>query len=132
MAKETGLGWTTCSVDDSGGSAKTIINDVNSLEISTPIAVLEVTGIDKSAMERLHGLADASVTLDGTFNDATGQSHDTFTPLTGARTVTNTVSGNTLAMEMLATDYSLSRGDDGSLKWKVPLSLADGTLPAWT
>lgn len=132
MAKETGLGWTTLSLDDSGGTPKAIKNDVHSWEFSTPRAVQDVTGIDKSAIERLHLLADFSATLRGTFNDATDFSHDVFTPLDNARTLTSAVSGQTLANEVLITDYALSRGEDGSLTWTAPLVLADGTVPTWT
>ncbi len=95
MAKENGLGWTTCSADTSAGSLKAIVNDVNSLEYSTPRAVIETTGLDKSAMERLHGLADFSATLNGTFNDETDFSHDVFKVLDSARTLTLVMSGQT-------------------------------------
>ncbi|MEU1372980.1 hypothetical protein ABZ442_04860 [Streptomyces triculaminicus] len=135
MAKESGLGWTTCSVDDSGGTARAIKNDITNLEFATPRAVQDVTGIDKSAMERLLLLADFSVDLNGVFNDAANQSHDVFktVPSTSvARTVTLTVSGQTLANEVLFTDYPLTRADDGALTFKVPGVLADGTVPTWT
>ena len=135
MAKESGIGWTTCSVDDSSGTAKTIKNDVTNLQFATPRAVQDVTGIDKSAIERLLLLADFSVTLNGVFNDAVGQAHDVFktVPSTSvARTVTLTVSGQTLANEVLFTDYPLTRGDGGELTWAVPGVLADGTVPTWS
>lgn len=132
MAKENGLGWTTCSVDSSAGALKAIVNDVNSLEYSTPRAVIEDTGIDKSAMERLHGLADFSVTLNGTFNDAADASHDVFKDLSAVRTVTLVVSGQTLSNECLFTDYALNRGTDGSLTWSAPGVLANGTVPTWS
>lgn len=131
MAKETGLGWTTLSVDDSGGTPKAIKNDVHNFEFATPRAVQDVTGVDMSAIERLHLLADFSCTLNGTFNDASDFSHDVFTPLDNARTLTLTVSGNTLAPEVLITDYNLTRGEDGSLTWTAPLVLANGTVPTW-
>ncbi len=38
MAKESGLGWTTCSVDDSSGTPQAIKNDVTSLSFATPRA----------------------------------------------------------------------------------------------
>jgi hypothetical protein len=134
MAKVNGLGFTTASVDDAAGVAKAIKNDITDLDFATPRAVQDVTGIDKSAMERILNLADASVTLNGVFNPATGQAHDVFktVPSTSVlRTVTLTVSGVTLAMEMLATDYQLKRGNDGALTWSVPLVLADGAVPTW-
>lgn len=132
MAKEAGLGWTTCSLDNSAGAVKAIVNDVHSMDLSTPRAVQDVTGLDKSAIERLHLLADGAATLRGTFNDASDFSHDAFTPLDNARTLTNVVSGQTLAMEMLLTDYAQVRADDGSFTWTAPLVLADGTVPTWS
>lgn len=134
MAKETGLGWTTLSVDDSGGNVRAIKNDITSLEFATPRGVLEVTGVDKSAFERLLGLADFSVTLNGVFNDASNMSHDVFKTVPSSsvlRTTTLTVSGQTLANEVLYTDYPLSRGDDGALTFEVPGVLGDGTVPTW-
>jgi hypothetical protein len=135
MAKETGLGWTTCSVDNSAGSAQAIKNDVTNLQFSTPRAVQDVTGIDKSAMERLLLLADFSITLNGVFNDtATTSAHAVFStvPSTSVnRTVTLTVSGDTLANETLFTDYALTRSNSGELTWSAPGVLADGAVPTW-
>ncbi|MGI5286646.1 hypothetical protein ACQEVF_25360 [Nonomuraea polychroma] len=134
MAKESGLAWTTLSVDDSGGTARAIINDFTNFEFATPRAVQDVTGVDKSAMERLLLLADFSVTLNGVFNDAANMSHDVFktVPSTSvARTVTLVHSGQTLANECLFTDYALTRAADGSLTFQAPGVLSDGTVPAW-
>jgi hypothetical protein len=135
MAKESGIGWTTCSVDDASGSVQAIKNDVTNLQFATPRAVQDVTGIDKSAMERILLLADFSITLNGVYNDAAGASHAVFktVPSTSvARTVTLTVSGQTLANECLFTDYPLTRADSGELTWAVPGVLSDGTVPTWS
>jgi hypothetical protein len=135
MAKESGLAWTTLSVDDSGGTARDIRNDITSLEFATPRAAQEITGIDKSAMERLLLLADFTITLNGVFNDAANASHAVFktVPSTSvARTVSINVSGQTLANECLFTDYPLTRADSGELTWAVPGSLSDGTVPTWS
>lgn len=135
MAKESGLGWTTLDVDGSDTLANDIKNDVTNFEFSTPRAVQEITGVDKSAIERLLLLADFSITMNGVFNDAADKSHVTFKDIGStsvARTVSLAVSGQTLAVECLLTDYALSRGDDGSLTWSVPGVLQDGTAPAWS
>lgn len=134
MAKESGLGWTTASVDDASGTARAIKNDFTSIQFATPRGVQDITGIDKSAYERLLLLADGSFTGNGVFNDAANQSHDVFktVPSTSVnRTVTLTVSGQTLAMEMLFTDYPLNRADSGELTFAVPGVLADGSVPTW-
>lgn len=135
MAKETGLAWTTLSVDGSDTLANDIRNDVTNFEFSTPRAVQETTGIDKSAMERLLLLADFSITMNGVYNDDADKSHVTFKDVGSTnvtRTVAITVSGQTLNNECLLTDYALTRGDDGSLTWSVPGVLADGTVPTWS
>lgn len=135
MAKESGLAWTTLSVDDSSGSVQAIKNDVTNFQFATPRAVQDVTGVDKSAFERLLLLADFSITLNGVFNDAANQSHAVFktVPSTSvARTTTLTVSGQTLANECLYTDYNLTRGADGALTWTTNGVLSDGTVPTWS
>ncbi|MFD8075804.1 hypothetical protein ACFV3E_24505 [Streptomyces sp. NPDC059718] len=135
MAKASGLGQTTLSVDDAAGTARAIKNDITNWQMSTPRGVQDVTGVDRSANERVLLLADGSVTLNGVFNASAGQSHDVFKTVSStsvARTVTQTVNGVTLAMEMLPTDYQLTRADSGELTFSVPLSLADGTVPTWT
>lgn len=135
MAKESGLGWTTLSVDGSDALANDIKNDVTNFEFSTPRAVQEITGVDKNAIERLLLLADFSITLNGVFNDAADKAHATFKDVGStsvARTVSLAVSGQTLNNECLLTDYALSRGDDGSLTWSVPGVLQDGTVPTWS
>lgn len=135
MAKESGLGWTTLSVDDSSGTARDIRNDITNFQFATPRAVQDVTGVDKSAIERLLLLADFSITLNGVFNDASNLSHAVFktVPSTSvARTVSLGVSGQTLANECLFTDYNLTRGQDGALTWSAPGVLSDGTVPTWS
>jgi hypothetical protein len=133
MAKASGLGQTTLSVDTSAGTPTDIRNDVTNWQMATPRGVQDTTGVDKSANERLLLLADMSVTYNGVFN-ATG-SHLVFrtVPSTSvARTCTNTVNGVTLAGELLFSDYQLTRADSGELTWSAPGALADGNVPTWS
>lgn len=134
--KETGLGWTQLDVDDSSGVAQDLRSDTTNFEFSTPIAVQEVTGIDKYAMERLLLLADFSITLNGVFDDAvTDSAHSVLKDVAStrvARTVAIGVSGQSLSNECLLTDYQLTRGDDGSLTWSSPGVLANGVAPTWS
>lgn len=135
MAKETGLAITTLSVDDAAAAAQDIRNDITNFQFATPRAVQEVTGIDKSAVERLLVLADFSITLNGVFNDAANKSHAVFktVPSTSVnRTVSLGISGQTLANECLFTDYNLTRAASGELTWTAPGVLADGTVPTWS
>lgn len=136
MPKESGIGWTTLSVDDASGTPCDIKNDVNSFQFAMPRGVQDVTGVDKSAIERQLLLADFSITLNiAAFNDAASRSHAVFktVPSTSvARTTSLAISGQTLANEVLYTDYQLNRGTDGSLTTTVPGVLADGTVPTWS
>lgn len=135
MAKETGLGWSVLSVDDSAGTARDIRNDITNFQFATPRGVQDVTGVDKSAFERLLLLADFTVTVNGVFNDAANMSHSVLktVPSTSvARTTTLTVSGQTLAGELLYTDYALTRSQAGELTFSSPAVLADGTVPTWS
>ena len=135
MAKETGLAITTLSVDDSGGTARDIRNDITNFEFATPREEQDVTGVDKSAKERLLLLADFSISLNGVFNDAAAASHAVFktVPSTSvARTVSLNISGQTLANEVLFTDYQMTRAENGALTFQAPGVLADGVVPAWS
>jgi hypothetical protein len=134
MAKETGLGMSV-AVDDAASSPQTISNDITDVTISTPRAEQDVTGLDKSAHERLLLLADFSVNLNGVFNDAANMSHAVFktVPSTSViRTTTVSVSGQTLAGELYFTDYNLTRGADGAFTFSAPGALGDGTPPTWS
>lgn len=132
MAKESGP--LTVIVDDSGGVARTISNDILSCDWATPRGEQDVTGVNKSAMERLLLLADYSVTLNGAFNDAANLSFDVFktVPSTSVgRTTSIAHSGQTLAVEAFFTDFRHTRGIDGALSWSAPGVLQDGTVPTW-
>jgi hypothetical protein len=132
MAKQSGLGWTTFSVDSSTPTLTDIKNDVTSFDFSTPRDVQEVTGVDKSAVERILLLADFSITINGVFNTAT--SHPVLKTIPSSdvvRTVSLAISSQTLAPECLLTDYAITRSEKGELTWKVPGVLADGTAPTW-
>ena len=136
MAKISGLGdYFAC--DDSGGTLRDITNDTTSLGVNIGQALIDITGLDKSAMEKLIGLADGSFAVSGVFNSASNKSHDVFKTRTGTRTVDYKISGTTtgtpyLTMECLVDSYNLSRGADGSLTWTAGLQLQSGTTPAWS
>ena len=111
------------------------MNEIKSLEFATPREEIEVTGIDKSAKERLLGLADFTISLEGAaFNDASNSSHDVFKTVgssSAARTVTLVVSGQTLTNECVFTEFGYERDDKGALGWKAEGALSDGTSPTW-
>ena len=133
MAKESALGMTV-AIDDSGTTARTISNDITNIDFSTPRDEQDITGLDKSARERLLLLADFTVSISGVFNDASNMSHDVFKTVPSssvARTTTLTISGQVLAGELFYTDYALGRSSSGELTWSAPGSLAGGVVPTW-
>lgn len=140
MAKTSGLGLTALSVDDGGGTARDIRNDVGDFQFATPRAVQDVTGVDKSAMERLLLLADFSLTLNGFFNDAANTgSHTVLKTVSSTSvdravtiTITGTVGANTLTNECKITDYNVTRGADGALTYTAPAVLSNGAVPTWS
>jgi hypothetical protein len=109
---------------------------VVSLEFDTPVELQEITGIDRSAYERLQLLRDFTVSFEGIFNDAANTGLHTVVRTAGtavtSRTLTMVVSGQTLANEILLSSVSHSRGDDGAFTISVEGSLADGTVPTWS
>jgi hypothetical protein len=133
--KLSGLGGAvTCT--DASSSAQTITDDITNWTLSTPRATQDVTGVGKSANERLLLLADVSITLNGTFDDGTDMSHEVFSTVSSTsvqRTVvlTPTTDDPYISVNVLATDYQLTRAATGELTFQVPMSLADGTVPTW-
>src|ERR1700743_1487792 len=115
MAKTSGLG-SVVKVDDGSASAQTISNDVTNYQFSTPRATQDVTGVDKSANERILLLADYSVTLHGVFNTAATRSHAVCStvPSTSVNRAVEidpigTTTGNPkLVNNCLLTDYQLT------------------------
>lgn len=135
--KQTGLAWTTFSVADSGGTARDIRNALTNVVFATPRAVQDVTGIDKSAFERLLLLADFTCTLNGVFDTlATSGAHAVFStvPTTSAnRSVTIVTNAKTLTVTgALATDYTITRNASGELLFAVPMVNSDGAVPTWS
>jgi hypothetical protein len=132
VAKESGLGFSV-TVDDSGGSPQVISNDITNMEFGTPMAVQDVTGLDKLAIERLLLLADMSCEFTGVFNETLSHAVFKTVPSTRvARTTLLAISGQTLTAVLLYTDYSFERSEDGSLVFTAPGQLSNGTAPAWS
>jgi hypothetical protein len=136
MAKVSGLGGTiTC--DDATPTPTVISNDVTNFAFSTPRGVQDITGIDKSAHERLLLLSDYSATLNGVFNP-TG-AHLVFKSIPASPAVPRNlkiqpIAGATpfLSCAVLLTDYTITRAAAGELTYSVPAVLQDGTVPVWS
>lgn len=139
MAKESGLGWTTMSIKDAAGTLRDLRNDITNMQFSAPRGVQDVTGIDKSAFERLLLLVDMSFTWNGVFDDAANFAHDVFKSIPSTsvpRDVSLSVSGQTFGVvpqtQVLLTDYQLTRPQTGEFTWQVPGVLSNGVVPTWS
>jgi hypothetical protein len=135
LAKSTGLAWSALTVADSGGTSRDIRNDFTEVSFSTPRGIQDVTGIDKSAHERLLLLADFTFSPKGVFNPSANMSHAVFStvPSTSVnRLVVITVNGTNLQGNLLFSDYALSRSATGELTFTTKGDLADGAVPTWS
>jgi hypothetical protein len=134
MAKESGLGWTACTVDNAAGVAKDIKRDVTNLDWSTPMNTAVVTGLDQLAEERLGLLMDFNGTLNTAFNPAADRQHAVLSTgdLRVARTLLLTVSAQILTNEVLFTDSKYTRSANGEFTGQHPFVLQSGIVPTWT
>jgi len=135
IPKQNGLGWTALNVDNAASAAQDIRNDVTNFSFATPKALLASTGVDKSANERITGLADFSIDLNGIFNTDANKSHavlKTVPSTSVVRTVALEVSSQTLSNECLFGNYDVTRAADGALTWQATGNLADGAVPTWS
>lgn len=119
MAKQNGLGdnFYVGGVDLSGDTA--------SLEsISASRAVIGVTGIDKSAMERIHGIKDGGFEFTTYFNPAAGQSFPTLKALPTADVACSYFRGTAIGSPAASCvgkqiNYDGQRADDGEMSFKA-------------
>lgn len=137
MAKTSGLGG-QITLADSGGTPRDISNDLTDFTLNTPIAMQDVTGINKSAHERLALLVDLTAQLKGVANFAANQSHavlSTATTSPNARALvvypTSNHSTPTLPANVLIDTYTMTRSNAGDLTFQGNLSLQDGSTPTW-
>jgi hypothetical protein len=137
VAKISGLGATVI-VQDSGSVARTISNDITEFNFSTPRGVQDITGVDKSAHERLLLLADYTVSLKGVVNTTANMSHAVFstipsTSVTRSVSIAPTSNNSTpiLVVNCVLSDYAITRAAAGELTFDVKGDLADGAVPTW-
>jgi hypothetical protein len=131
VAKRSGLGQ-NLYVD-----GYNISGDAMSWELNQEQELLETTGIDKSAFERLQGLRGGTANVTSWFNDATGQQHEAFkTPVAAAGKMVTVTTSTTLADPAFAGiahqgSFAGSRGDDGTFTFEVEASVSHGYPFEW-
>jgi len=135
MAIESGLGWTTFEIDDSGGNARDIRTSTFNLDWTMPRGVQDITSLAESAMARLLLLADFSGTCAGGFDDEANLAHAVFKTVSSTsveRPMSIGISGQTLTNTVILTDYALTRAQSGEFTWSVPFQLSSGEVPTWS
>lgn len=119
MAKQNGLG------DQLFVGGVNVSGDINSLTaISGSQATLDVTGIDKSAHERIGGRRDGALSFVSYFNPTAGASFQTFKALPLTDVLMSYFRGSTLggdAASMISKqpNFDPTRDDSGEFKFKV-------------
>lgn len=136
MAKISGI-TTQVQVDDSGGTLRDISNDVQSINLSTPRGTQDITGLDKSGVEKLLLLADGKVSITCYYNTQASTGSHTVLKTIPSTSVTRTVTitppgGSALSMEMVGTNYGLDRSQSGELMGTADFELANGAVPTWS
>lgn len=139
MAKTAGFPLSV-AVTDAAAASQNLSNDITDFTLATPRGEQSITGLDKSAMERLALLADAKFTCKGVYNPAANMSHDVFTGLVESGLPTDTVielpdtttGAPKLTLNLLWYDFTYTRGPGGELTFQAVGDLANGTVPAWT
>lgn len=135
MAIESGLGWTTFSVDNAAGSLKALRTFTFALNFATPRGVWDITALSMSAYARELLLSDFTCEPTGGFDDSADGPHTTLSSCSSSnakRTCTLVVSGQTLTNEVIITDYQCARPQSGEFTWTAPMVLADGAVPTWS
>lgn len=133
MAKESGIGMTV-TIDDANGSGVAITNDITNLTFNTTRGVQDVTGLDKTGMERLLLHSDFTLSLSFVYNDDAVSAWTVFNTFTDndTRTVVIVHSGKTMTAECVLTSVAWARNADGSFGGTAELALANGTSAAWS
>jgi hypothetical protein len=136
MSKRSGLGQKLYVVSLGSGPAYDISGDVGSIDTADCLfAALDVTGIDKSAHERIPGLGDGKLQYTAFHDNAAGGQHAVVHGLIGtpvrALWVGSAVEGDGLAYAIsgILTGYPMTRAANGSLMVKPTIDGYNGDFP---
>ena len=135
--KITGLSG-TISVTDASQTTRTSGPTSQTSRLQCRAGLQDVTGMNKFAHEQLLLLTDFTLTLNGVFDPGANLSHSVFSTVSGT-SVTRSVSVSPTAVtttpiitvNVLITDYQITRANTAELTWQVPAQLADGAVPTW-
>ena len=131
MSKQSGLGarFFVAGYNLSG--------DIGSLSrIGGGPALLEVTGIDKSAVERIGGVIDGAIEFQAWFNPAADQAHDRFSLLPSSDQIATYCHGTTLgnpaaSLVYKQVTYDGNRAQDGGFTFDIQALASAGYGLEW-
>lgn len=130
MTKQNGLGAYLYH------NAYEVSNDIQSFSVAAPRTTLDVTGINKSAFERILTYRDGNIGATAFFNADTDRAHKVFSPLpTGDKYVTLAPAGVALGFPMVSMggkqlNYDGTRAQDGQFTFSVDQN-ANGEGVEW-
>jgi hypothetical protein len=101
---------------------------------STPVGVLDITGIDKSAHERVQGAVGGALSYNVFFNDAAAAAH-VASKVPATSTVITWAMGQAVGdvagmMAGVGTSYDPTRAADGMLTFDIE-TVGNSTAPVW-
>lgn len=138
MSKRSGLGQKFFVCQIGSGPAYDISGDVGSIDTADcSIAMLDVTGIDKSAHERLAGLGDGKLQYTAYWDNTAGGEHAVVKGLDGLAVrglwLGSAVEGDGLAYAIngILTNYPVTRANSGMLTAKPTIDGYNGDFPDW-
>lgn len=111
--------------------------DVGSLDrVSSPVALLDVTAINKSAVERLQGLADGQIAFNSWFDDAAGAEHAALKGLVTTDRILlwalgGSIGSTAAALVAKQMNYDFNRTPDGALALSIETLGASGIALEW-
>lgn len=134
MSKQTALGSNLyMGVYDLSGDVGAVTN------ISSPRGVFDVTGLDKTAMERILGRRDGNLAFSGFWNTATGQVFDALSAMPTTDVLTTVVIPASTALAIgdvgcaingKQITFDQQEGDDGSLAISTAVQ-SNGSALEW-
>ena len=138
MSKRTGLGQKLWVCQVGSGPGYDLSGDIGAIDSAvSSFGVLDDTGIDKAAIERLAGLGDGTLTFTSFFNNAVGQAHAVLSALNGLAVrgiwAGSATEGDGLAFAIsgLMDSYPLTRAANGALTAKPSIKGYSGDFPDW-
>ena len=118
MAKSSGLG------DNFYVAGYDVSGDIGSVSVAGGPATLDVTGIDKSAYERIGGVRTGQMSWKAFFNPSIGAAHERFSALPTADVICTYMRGTTLGNPAACQtskqiNYDGTRADSGEFTFAV-------------